>query len=83
MCFGSKAKAPRPIAPPPPPPPPPQQPTVQEAVQAEKVDKRRNQRRGMGAKSQPVESMLTGNAGVSDDAMKRQLGGTSLLGGSK
>jgi len=56
---------------------------VQEAVQAEKVDKRRNQRRGMGAKSQPVESMLTGNSGVSGDALKKQLGGTSLLGGSK
>lgn len=83
MCIGKKApKPPKPIAPPPPPPPPKPQVEVQAAVEAEKVDKRRNNRRGMGAVSKPVESMLTGNQGVTQAETNKKLGGANLLGGS-
>lgn len=81
MCIGKKPKAPKPIAPPPPPPPPQAQKSVQEEVKAQEVDKRRNNRRGMGGPGKPTESMLTGNSGVDQDLVKKQLGGTSLLGG--
>lgn len=81
MCLGGKKKPPKPIAPPPPPPPPRAQVSVQEAVTAEKTDKRRNARRGMGAPAQQTESMLTGNKGVSQEEIKKRLGGANLLGG--
>lgn len=81
MCIGKKPKAPKPIKPPPPPPMPQAQKTIQEEVQAEGTDRRRNNRRGMGGPAKPTESMLTGNQGVDQSKVNKQLGGVSLLGG--
>ena len=81
MCMGKKPKAPKPIAPPPPPPPPKPQETIQQAVEVKDVDKRRNNRRGMGPKAAVTESMLTGNQGVDQEQLKKKLGGANLLGG--